>query len=83
MPRPRKESDVSPRIIPGTASVIVTTIWLKNDGSMCLAMIRRWPAPANRAGHHKIFLANRQQFSSDRARQTRQPMNERMTVIIK
>ena len=49
MPMPRKLRLLSPRIVPGMASVAVTMMWLSEPGRRCLLMIRQWLEPTTRA----------------------------------
>ena len=52
---PRKESDVSAKIMPGIARVTLAMMWLIKDGTMCFMMMTGSLMPSKAGGGHKIF----------------------------
>src|SRR5699024_792463 len=80
-PRPRKDSDVSARIMNGTAKVREAMMWLVKEGNICRPMMRRVGQPSRRAAVTKSScLSDRKRPRTTRARSV-QPMSDRITVI--
>jgi len=81
MPRPRNESAVSPRIMPGIASVAESDQMLMKLGIKWRKMMRIGLAPHQFGGNAEILLAQRTASASARrwARPV-QSMRPRMTV---
>ena len=52
-PRPRKLREVSLMIMAGTARVVAAMMWLRNEGTRCVNMIRICPQPQSSAAMTK------------------------------
>ncbi|MNT48361.1 hypothetical protein D3C72_1851380 [compost metagenome] len=81
-PRPRNESEVSARIIAGTASVTEAMIWLEKLGSIWRKMMRPSGTPSSRAAAtNSSVLSDRNRPRTTRA-SCAQPVRDRIMVII-
>ena len=82
-PIPRKLSAVSPRIMPGIASVAEAMMWLRKDGIRWRNMTRGPRAPSMRAASTKSSSRSDSSLPRTTRAMPVQPVRERMTVIRK
>ena len=82
-PRPRKLSEVSLMIMAGMARVVAAMMWLRNDGTKCVKIIRICPQPQSSAAITKSSCRSERKRPRTTRASSVQPMSEMMIVMAK